>query len=125
MKFLCMGYFDPEKMNARPKEELDDVMRKCQPHLQEFYESGQVILDAGLGLETKSLRRVNGKVTVLDGPSVETKETIGSAFIIEAEDMQEAIRIASLHPTTQVAAGEQFGWCIEIRPIHYFEQKAK
>ena len=123
MKFLCLGYFDPEKMKARPKEEIDAIMRECQPHLQKFYKSGQVILDAGLELETKSLRRVNGEVSVLDGPFVETKEMIGSTFIIEAEDMQEAVRIASLHPTTQVAAGEQFGWRIEIRPIHYFEEK--
>ncbi|WP_240159926.1 hypothetical protein [Paenibacillus aceris] len=37
---------------------------------------------------------------------------IGSAFLIEARDMEEAIRIASLHPTVQVASGEQFGWGI-------------
>ena len=30
---------------------------------------------------------------------------IGSAFLIEAQDMEEAIRIASLHPTVQVSAG--------------------
>ncbi|PWK09605.1 YciI family protein [Tumebacillus permanentifrigoris] len=123
MKFLCMGYFDPKKMNARPKEEIDAVMRECQPHLEEFYKSGQVLIDAGLDLETKSIRRVNGKVAVIDGPFVETKEMIGSAFLIEAQDMEEAIRVASLHPTTQVGAGEQLGWGIEIRPIHYFEQK--
>ncbi|MBL0385132.1 hypothetical protein JJB07_00610 [Tumebacillus sp. ITR2] len=121
MQFLCMGYFVPEKMDARPKEEIEGVMSECGPHLQEFYKTGQVILDAGLDLETKSLRRANGKVTVTDGPFIETKELIGSVFLIEAENMDEAIRIASLHPTTQVAAGENFGWGIEIRPIHYFK----
>jgi hypothetical protein len=48
---------------------------------------------------------------------------LGSAFLIEARDMEEAIRVASLHPTTQVDAGEQFGWRIDIRPIDYFEKK--
>lgn len=123
MKYLCLGYFDPQKMDARPKAEIDAVMRECQPHMEELYKSGQVIIDAGLALETKCLRRVNGKVTVIDGPFVETKEMIGSAFLIEARDMEEAIRVATLHPTTQVEAGERFGWRIEIRPIHYFEQR--
>ena len=122
MKYLCLGYLEPEKMNARPKAEIDAVMSECQPHLEELYKSGQLIIDAGLSFETKSLRRVNGKVTVIDGPFIETKEMLGSAFLIEARDMEEAIRVASLHPTTQVGAGEQFGWRIEIRPIHYFEE---
>lgn len=123
MKYLCLGYLEPEKMNARPKAEIDAVMSECQPHLEELYKSGQLNIDIGLSLETKCLRRVNGKVTVIDGPFVETKEMLGSAFLIEARDMEEAIRVASLHPTTQVDAGEQFGWRIEIRPIDYFEKR--
>lgn len=122
MKFLCLGYLDSAKMDARPKEETAAVMRQCQPHLEELYKSGQVMIDAGLASETISLRRANGKIKVMDGPFIETKEMIGSVFLIEAQDMEEAIRIASLHPTVQVGAGEQFGWGIEIRPIHYFNR---
>jgi hypothetical protein len=116
-----LGYFDPEKMDARPKAETDAVMRECQPHLEEFYRRGHLLVDAGLVLESKCLRRVDGKVRITDGPFIETKEMIGSAFLIEARDMEEAIRLASLHPAMQVSAGEQFGWGIEIRPVHYFE----
>jgi len=125
MKFLCLGYLDSEKMDARPKEEIDVVMLECKQHLEELYRSGHVMIDAGLSSEseTKCLRRANGKVKVMDGPFIETKEMIGGAFLIEARDMEEAIRIASLHPTVQVGAGEQFGWGIEIRPIHYFKQE--
>jgi len=60
----------------------------------------------------------------VDGPYAETKEMLGGAFLIEADDMDDAIRIASLHPTTQVSAGEGLGWVLEIRPIHYFEMPA-
>lgn len=123
MKFLCLGYLDAEKMDARPKDEIEAVMRKCPPHLENFYNSGQVMIDAGLSSETKCLRRANGKVKVTDGPFIETKEMIGSAFLIEARDIEEAIRIASLHPTVQVGSGERLGWGIEIRPIHYFESR--
>ncbi|SFF17765.1 Uncharacterized conserved protein [Paenibacillus catalpae] len=121
MKFLCLGYLNAEKMDALPKEEINAVMSHCPPHLEELYKSGQVMMDAGLAAEAKSLRRANGKIKVLDGPFTETKEMIGSAFIIEAESMEEAIRIASLHPAVQVGEGERFEWGIEIRPIHYFK----
>ena len=121
MIFLCMGYFNPEKMDARPRAEIDAVMSECQPVVENFYESGKVLIDAGLESETKSLRRVNGKVIVTDGPFAETKELIGSIFIFEAEGMEEAIQLASLHPTTQISRGEEFGWRIEIRPVHYFK----
>ena len=121
MKFLCMGYFDPKNMDSRPRAEIEAVMSECQPHIEKFYESGKVLIDAGLDSETKSLRRENGKVIVTDGPFTETKERIGSTFIFEAESMDEAIQIASLHPTTQVNKGEEFGWRIEIRPVHFFK----
>ncbi|MBB6732942.1 YciI family protein [Cohnella zeiphila] len=121
MQFLCLGYLEAEKMDALSKEEIGAVMRECEPHLEALYRSGQVRIDAGLASEAKSLRRKNGKVRVTDGPFTEAKEMIGSAFLIEARDMEEAIRIASLHPTVQVSEGERFGWGIEIRPIHYFK----
>lgn len=121
MKFLCLGYLDAAKMDALPKEEVEAIMRQCQPHLEQLYQSGQVTLDAGLASGTKCLRRSSGKVNVTDGPYVETKEMIGSAFLIEAQDMEEAVRIAALHPAVQVEDGEQFGWRLELYPIHYFK----
>ncbi|MBM7564017.1 YciI family protein [Paenibacillus sacheonensis] len=121
MLYLCLGYLDPAKMDARPKSEIEAVMSECPPHLDELYKSGRVLYDAGLSPEGKSLRRTNGNVTIVDGPFTETKELIGSAILIEASGMEEAIRLASLHPALQIAAGEQFGWGIEIRPVHYFK----
>ncbi|TDL32820.1 hypothetical protein E2R51_09115 [Jeotgalibacillus sp. S-D1] len=121
MIFLCMGYFNAEKMHARPAAEIEALMDECQPHTEKLYQSGKVLLDAGLESETKNLRRVDGKVIVTDGPFTETKELIGSIFIFEAENMDEAIKLASIHPTTQVNKGEEFGWRIEIRPVHTFK----
>ncbi|MFD2614535.1 YciI family protein [Paenibacillus gansuensis] len=121
MKYLCIGYFDRDKMDASPKEDVEQAMSQCEPHLQEFYNSGQVLIDAGLDVESRLLHRMDGKVRMLDGPFAETKEMIGSVFIIEAQDMEEAARAASLHPAVQVDAGERFGWRIEIRPIHYYK----
>jgi hypothetical protein len=121
MKFLCLGYFDREKMDARPKSEIEALMQQCQPYLETLYNTGQVIVDAGLDVKSTSLRRVNGKLMTTDGPFIETKELVGGTFILEAKDMNEAIQLASLHPTIKIAEGEQFGWSLEIRPIHLFK----
>ncbi|ANC77501.1 hypothetical protein ABE65_012110 [Fictibacillus phosphorivorans] len=121
MIFLCMGYFSPEKMDARPRAEIEAVMNECQPVVETFYKSGKVLLDAGLESEVKSLRRVNDEIVVTDGPFTETKELVGSVFIFEAENMDEAIQLASLHPTTQITRGEEFGWRIEVRPVHFIK----
>jgi hypothetical protein len=122
MKFLCFGYLSPEKMNVLPKGEIEAIMSECSPHLQKFYLSGQVIMDVGVETEVKSIRREKGNIKVTENALVEFDERIGSVFLIEANDMEEAIRIASLHPTIQLDAGEELGWRIEIRPVHYFQK---
>ncbi len=121
MKFLCIGYFDATKMGARPKEEIDALMEQCRPHLDELYASGQVICDIGVLDGGKCLRRVNGVVTAADNPAPKGDEAIGGAFLIEAHDMDDAIRVASLHPATRIPEGEKLGWHTEIRPVYLFK----
>lgn len=123
MKFQCLGYFNQEKMDALPEEEIDALMKECRHHLEELYKSGHVLIDAGVGQEVKILRRDKGKVQMFDGRLADTKKMLGSAFIIEANDMEEAMEVASLHPTVKVSKGEQLGWEIEIRSIDYFEME--
>jgi hypothetical protein len=82
-----------------------------RPHIEGLYRTGQVI--------------VGGEVKVSDGSSIGARERIGSAFLADAKDMDDAIRVASLHSTSQASAGEQLDWRIEIRPVHYFERPAR
>lgn len=57
-----------------------------------------------------TLRVRNGRVTVTDGPFVETKEQLGGYFIIEAGDLDEAVAVASRIPGARIG-------CVEVRPI--------
>lgn len=50
MRFLYLGYFDPEKMNARQDR---DRCRHAGSH-PPWRSSGQVIVDGGLARETKA-----------------------------------------------------------------------
>lgn len=122
MKYLCLGYYNQEKMDAHPKAEVDEIMSGCQPHMDKLYNTGQVKMDAGVTGEVTCLQRSNGKVVVTDGPFMETKEMIGSALIVEAENLEEAIEVAKLHPSLHLAEADQFGWRMEIRPIHYYQK---
>jgi hypothetical protein len=52
----------------------------------------------------------NGRGSVLDGPFAETKEMLGGFNLIEAADMDEAVRIASEFPWTRIGS-------IEVREV--------
>ncbi|OZS76701.1 hypothetical protein CF394_15330 [Tetzosporium hominis] len=120
MIFVCMGYFDKDKMHQLPSEEFETLMAACQPHMEALKMTGNVLVDAGLDSEVTSLKRREGKVYVTDGLEAASSELIGSVFLIEADTLQQAIELAALHPTTQLDEAEKFGWRTEIRPVHTF-----
>jgi hypothetical protein len=80
-------------------------------------------MDMGLEANMKQLKRESHQISISDGPVTESKEVMGSAFVIEALDMEDAVRIASIHPTTQVPEAESLEWRLEIRPVHYYRER--
>jgi hypothetical protein len=71
MKYLCVGYYDQEKMDALSGPQVDAVMGECPPFMEEFYSSGRVLLVAGTDREEKVLRRKDGEARVSDGRTEE------------------------------------------------------
>lgn len=63
-----------------------------------------------------TLRVLNGRIVLTDGPFAETKEQLAGYYILECESLDDAIDIARQIPT---ACGGGEG-CIEIRPIRPF-----
>jgi hypothetical protein len=124
MKYLCLAYYDYEKFEAMPKPEFQAIVSQCPAHDAELRGSGHLLVQASLGAvaATTTIRPKGGKPTVTDGPFTETKEQVGGFFMIEARDLNEAIRIASKHPAAHL--GEQVGWAVEVRPIEFWEQPA-
>ena len=115
MKYLCLAYGDQKKMAALSKAEFEALVAKCRVHDEELRNSGHFVQSESLEWGVTTIRAKNGKVVVTDGPFVETRETVGGLIVIEARDLNEAIRIASLHPAAHL--GESTGWGIELRPI--------
>jgi hypothetical protein len=116
MKFLVIIYNDPALLDAMPKQEFDKTMRGCIEHADELKNEGRLVESQQLESPNtaKTLRRRNNRLTITDGPFAETKEILAGFNLIEAEDMDDAVRIASEFPWSEVGS-------IEVRPIRDFE----
>jgi hypothetical protein len=122
VKYLCLAYYDEQAVEALPQAELDAIVSRCPRYDQDLRESGHLLLQASLGpsRSTLSVRPRQGRPAVTDGPFAETKELVGGFFVIQARDLNEAIRVASKHSAAHL--GERVGWGIEVRPIESYEQ---
>ena len=105
MKYLCLVYLDEKRL-----PELDD--EDCVAYDSSIRNSGHCIASEALeSVQTATTVRVReGKTTVTDGPFAETKEQLAGFYMIEAKDLDEAIRIASGIPPARVGS-------IELRPV--------
>lgn len=112
MKFMLLIYNDPILLDAVPQREFDADMRHCLENADELRDKGS-LLDSQMLERPSSARSVRirgGKKIVRDGPFAEAKEVLGGFNLIEAEDMEEAERIASEFPWAKTG-------CVEIRPV--------
>lgn len=123
MKFLALAYYHEKTFEKTTPEEMKAIVAQCEPLDKALYATGKMDMVASLAAtkDTVSIRPRNGKPSVTDGPYVETKEQLGSFFLLEAKDLQEAIQLASMHPAANL--GEKMGWGIEIRPIEFCRAK--
>ena len=117
MQFLCLAYYYDKKFEAMTKDALDALVARCQAHDQALHRGGRVAMVASLAApgNSKSIRPRDGRPSITDGPYAEAKECLGSFFVIEAADLDEATAEASKHPAANL--GETLGWGIEVRPI--------
>jgi len=116
MKFLCLICAEKVMEQMPPAA--------AEKHYQEYAEFTENIRQSGhyIGCNrllppsaATTVRVRNGKVSTTDGPWVETKEQLGGYYVIEARDLNEAIRVAAKIPGAWIG-------CVEVRPIAEDEQ---
>lgn len=90
-------------------------MDECFTYDRALREDGHFAGGEGLqeARNAATLRWRSGKVSVTDGPFAESKEQIGGIMILEATDLNHAIRLLSKHPSLRLGRGAG-SW--EIRP---------
>jgi len=102
-----------EASGQKPDERLMKEMGKL---VEEMTRSGALVSTAGLTptREGKRVRSQHGKISVTDGPFIESKEVVGGYAILEAPSMKEAIemtrRFVAVH-------GEDWNVECEVRPL--------
>jgi hypothetical protein len=105
MKYLCLVYLEQEKLHAVPDRECAD----CGDGLRN---SGMLLAaEAVQPADTAATVRVrNRKPSITDGPFAETKEQLAGFYLIEARDLNDAIRVASKIPPAREGS-------VEVRPV--------
>ena len=119
MKFLCLGYLNVAEFDSQPEDVRNAILSECWPQCEVMRATGRIVAESGLAHAhtAKSVRPRKRRPVVTDGPFIETKEQLGSFFIVEADDIDEAVEIASKHPAALF--GEDYGFGLEIRLIEH------
>ncbi len=112
-QYLILIYEDEAGYAQADQATFDEVM---QGHNAFGAKYGEAI-KGGNALQTTStatsVRTDGSGFSVTDGPFVETKEVLGGYYLVEADDLDEAVEMAKAVPA-------RFGG-VEVRPIMVFE----
>ena len=116
MKYLLLIYTSEQQDAQRPPEEQEANMGAYYTFTNEVQEAGVMVGGEALHpTNTATTVRVrNGQITSTDGPFAETKEQLGGYYMLDCENLDEAIKWAAKIPGAKEGS-------IEIRPIMEFE----
>jgi hypothetical protein len=109
MKYMLLVYLDEQALSETEREHC---YVKSAELTQQLNSTGQYLDASPLHpvSTATSVRVRDGKRLVTDGPFAETREQLGGYYLIDARDLDDAIRIAERIPPAR------FG-TIEIRPV--------
>lgn len=112
MKYLCLVYHDETEWDAMSKGEYDALAGEILAYREFLRRSGHLVAANSLqhSYTATIVRARNDSVSVTDGPFAETKEQLGGYVLIEARDLNEAIRLASNMPAARIGS-------VEVRPV--------
>ncbi len=117
MQYLCLIYDDETRMSRMEGGVRQEFMQSYWQFNEDAKKAGVFVGGDALqptGTAT-SVRVRAGKTGATDGPFAETKEQLGGYYLLDCEDLDEAIEWAARIPTAK------FG-TIEVRPLMVFEE---
>jgi len=119
MRYLMLIYGDETEEAKRPEAEMPAHMARWLGYTEELEKSGKMLGgDALMPTATATTVRLGeGGTITSDGPFAETKEQLGGFYMVEAEDLDEAIQWAAKMPNLPE------GGSVEVRPIMEFDRE--
>jgi hypothetical protein len=116
MRYVLLIYGDESQWGSLTPEQQGKEMQAYEDYGKWLTENGW--MRAGDALQASatatSVRVRDGKTVTTDGPFAETKEQLGGYYVIDCENLDQAIDAASRIPAAR-------GGTIEVRPIMEFE----
>jgi len=112
MKYMLLCYDDEQFWERAGQATLREAMDEAVQLCHEINSKGQYLMAAPLHpvATATSVRVRDGKRLVTDGPFAETREVLGGFYLIDVENLDEAIAIAQRHSGARVGT-------VEIRPV--------
>jgi len=109
MQYMLLIYL---KDGTPTEEQRAKCYEDSAAFARQLHANGQYVMSAPLHPTSMatSVRAVEGKRLVTDGPFAETREQLGGFFLIDAPNLDEAIDIAKRLPAGQWGT-------VEIRPV--------
>ena len=117
MQYMCLIYDDEKVWQGMSEEERGKVFGEYGAFTEAIKSSGNYVAgDALQPISTATTVRVReGETLVTDGPFAETKEQLGGYYLVEAKDVDEALKIAERIPSARYGS-------IEVRPVVVWEE---
>lgn len=117
MKYVCLIYNDEKRLDAMSRGEREALADEALAYREELRQKGYFLATQDLhGVQTATTVRVrNGRVSTTEGPTADSKEQLCGFLLINARDLNEAIRVASKMPEARLGS-------IEVRPIRESDQ---
>ncbi len=112
MKYALLIYTDATAERNASENELRQMYAQYAAFSNELRSAGKMGPAEELAApdQAKSVRLRDGRPVVTDGPFAELKEQLGGFYVIDAEDMDEAVRWATKIPSAGYGT-------IEVRPL--------
>ena len=116
MKYLLSLWGDESQYSERPPEQIQESMKHWDAYTIETKDAGAFV--GGEGLQSTATATTiqiqpSGDHIVTDGPFAETKEQLGGFYLLECENLDEAISWAKKIPMP--------GGKVEVRPVMDYE----
>ena len=112
MKYMLLCYHDEQFWERAGAAALAAGRNEAAQLVHELDAKGQWLRSAPLHptATATSVRVRDGRRIVTDGPFAETREVLGGFYVIDVDDLDQAIAVASRHPGLRHGA-------VEIRPV--------
>jgi hypothetical protein len=112
MKYMLLDYVQESGWPTLTKEEQEHWLGAYKAYMEAMTKAGVLRSSGGLRPTptATTVRVVNDKTQVLDGPYADTKEQLGGFHIIEVADLDAAISWAARSPTALHGV-------VEVRPL--------